>query len=169
VNRFMAIKGTRMGRARPRARARLAVGAVAASMLLSGAAVAAGSIPAQAASCATVHAGTLIGDVSKVSFVFNTNCSDGLMHLTGTLYDTKCDSREAKVAFDLYTVQQVGGTIYDWEVTAHNDNGCGNYSTFNLSAQAPYLIFGDTWKLTTCTWAENAFGGSRLICANTYE
>ena len=153
----------------PHGHAHRVLSAMVASVILSGAAIAAGTPAAQAASCSSLRAGTVVSSVSQVSYKFSTGCSDGLVHITGSVYDVKCDGREAFASFDTYTVPQSGGTFFDWEKTAHADNGCGSSGTFNLSGTSPTLGSGETWELAVCVYAKNSTGSSGLTCVDIYQ
>src|SRR5215475_10806401 len=101
-----------------------------AALLGAGVSAVIGASPAQAATCTNWRSQTITGDVSKVTFSFSNNCSDGLSHITGTVYDTKCDSRQAKAVIVVMRVPLIGAAYEMWSKTAQVDGGCGNNSTF---------------------------------------
>jgi hypothetical protein len=74
----------------------------------------AGATAAQAATCTSWRSQTVTGDVSKVTYQFSNHCSDGLAHVTGTVYDTKCDARQAQALISVDTQPLIGGAYFDW-------------------------------------------------------
>jgi hypothetical protein len=135
-------------------------------VLFSGMALALSTSAAQAYSCSGIQSGTVVSSVSEVSFNIHTGCSDKLFHITGTVYDTSCDAREAFASFDAYTVPEVGGTYFDWEKTAKADNGCGTNGTFSVSGTTPIHGTGDTWEIAVCVYAKNGASSSNLTCSD---
>jgi hypothetical protein len=166
VRRRKPIREIRPPRSGPRLRAHRVLSALAASVLFSGMALVLSTSAAQAYSCSGIQSGTVVSSVSEVSFNIHTGCNDKLFHITGTVYDTSCDGREAFGSFDAYTVPEVGGTYFDWERTAHADNGCGTSGTFSVSGATPIHVSGDAWEIAVCVYAKNSTSSSKLTCSD---
>jgi len=135
--------------------------------VLSGGAVALGGTAAQAASYTCVHSKSITvyntGGVSHVVMTAHWQCSDGNFHASGTLYDDKCDAREAHLVMTANGVLLPDGQddFYDqWEYQAWAGNGCGTHSSFTVTRPAveigPNSTQGDVQILvgacsTTCS------------------
>jgi hypothetical protein len=121
--------------------------------------VAAASPAAAAGRCYQSSGGnkTLTGDASRV--VYSYSCSSSGVKVSGTVYDTSCDSR---TGYASVTVKDyLTGGIYTnlWSKTAKAANGCNTYGEFNYSGEGT-----DDGKLEVCTWAANNLGSSSKSC-----
>ena len=92
---------------------------------------------AQAVTCthSASHTITNSTGVSHATFTISYGCSDGDVHMSGTIYDDKCDARAGIIQFE-------GGYVpglldAEWEYTAKAGNGCGTHSTFSGARSVP--------------------------------
>jgi hypothetical protein len=113
--------------------------------------------PAQAYTCSTSRSLTVTGDVSKTTITFYPHCSDGKSHWSGTLWDTKCDGRSARVV--LVANQQYG--VWQWDHGYNAGNGCGTYSTYSGFDNSVVAYAGVSWAVEVsvgaCSWSCSSY------------
>jgi hypothetical protein len=124
------------------------------TMVAAGILAAAG--PAQAYSCSGGHTISVVGDVSRTTITFYPQCSDGKSHWNGTLWDTKCDGRSARLS--LVANQAYG--YWQWAHAYNAGNGCGSSSTYVGSDRSVIAYAGSSWSV------EVAVGACSWSCAN---
>jgi hypothetical protein len=95
--------------------------------------------PAQALTCvhSISHAITNSTGVSHATFTISYGCSDKKIHMSGTIYDDKCDSRAGQI--DFYGGFVPGFADPDWTYTGKAGNGCHTHSTFSGSKLNPVV------------------------------
>ena len=118
--------------------------------------------PAHAYTCGYNDAGGYISHSEvALSFSFEEHCSDGLARVTGTIYDTRRDGRNALTIFRVY--RRASDVSYSWSRTAKAQNGCGTSATYTFSGPSPGL---SGWKL----WIDMAAcSGYGLNCSSNYN
>jgi hypothetical protein len=109
------------------------------AMVAAGVLVVAG--PAQAYTCSGGRTITVTGDVSRTTITFYPQCSDGKSHWNGTLWDTRCDARSARVG--LVANQRYG--YWQWDHGYNAGNGCGSSSTYAGSDRSVLAYAGSNW------------------------
>jgi hypothetical protein len=126
----------------------LALAAASASTALVGVVVTAES--AQAYTCSWSSAYIDDGSAS-MSIRVGRYCSDGLSHVTGTIWDDKCDGRGARSEIRFYNGDNLVWYRREWPQAS---NGCGTSSTFSYGStnQGP--------RIWASVWAANSTGGS---------
>jgi hypothetical protein len=114
--------------------------------------------PAQAHSCAGARSlsYTHYQGVARVSLTFYPECSDNQSHWHGTLYDTLCDKREARVSL----VANWEGTFAQWEGGGSAGNGCGSSATFTGTRPSIVDYSPASWELRVILKACNFWGCS---------
>jgi hypothetical protein len=109
--------------------------------------------PAQAYTCNQSVSRTethRYGGVAKVTINFKADCSDGLTHWDGVLYDTLCDARAARVGLISPWTPIPGSPAFEWGAT--NGNGCGTSSSFGGSSNNPGAPAADLW-VSACNFS----------------
>jgi hypothetical protein len=149
-----------LSRWRLRRRAAIRVGV--AMLLLSAAMVLGQAAPAQAYTCSRWYHVRVDSGVSVLDFNFSPQCSDGLSHINGTLYDTACDARQAQGFIAVEGLLVPGGYGSQWNVQAHVDNGCGTSNTISRSGPIPGQWPYQGWRVHSFTYAKNRWGSSSL-------
>jgi hypothetical protein len=101
--------------------------------------------PAQAYTCngsrtITVNSST---GVASATVTISPNCSDGKAHWSGSVRDTKCDARSARVAIYGNVVGGPLGNESQWSHGYSADNGCGTGASFSGSDSA----LGSRWNM----------------------
>jgi hypothetical protein len=124
-----------------------------AAFVLSATAAVAMSPPAQAYTCSGGRTITVTGDVSRTTITFYPECSDNRSHWNGTLWDTKCDGRSARVS--MVANQRYG--YWQWEHGYTAGNGCGSGASYSGSDASVIDYAGSSWivevAVGACSWS----------------
>lgn len=122
-------------------------------LILSATAAVATSSPAQAYTCSGGRTITVTGSVSKTTVTFYPECSDNRSHWNGTLWDTKCDSRAARVSL---TANQAFG-YWQWSHGYTAGNGCGSSASYSGSDASVIDYAGSSWIVDVAAGACNTW------------
>ncbi|MEN3281480.1 MAG: hypothetical protein V7607_2620 [Solirubrobacteraceae bacterium] len=123
-----------------------------------------GATRASAYSCSYVMPVSENSRTASVSALLLKSCSDGKVHVRGTLYDISCDSRSARLRSEWFYGGALLNSSKDY-VTA--GSGCGSSVYFDRVRPKSDLN-GPFKKARICVWAQNAFGSSSGDCG-TYQ
>jgi hypothetical protein len=107
----------------------VAVAAVSATTALVGIAATAGG--AQAYSCSTSNTRYISDGSAGMTITVARFCSDGLSHVTGTMYDEKCDARSSYGTIRFYNGDN---TVWYRREFPEATNGCGTSSSFSYGS-----------------------------------
>jgi hypothetical protein len=132
------------------------VGAVAVLAMVATAMLAAAG-PAQAYTCSGGRTISVVGDVSRTTITFYPHCSDGRSHWNGTVWDTRCDGRAARVV--LVANQAYG--YWQWDHGYNAGNGCGSSATYSGSDRSVVAYAGSNWivevSVGACSWSCSSY------------
>lgn len=111
------------------------------------------SSPAQAYTCSGGVSATLVhrDGVATSNVNFYPECSDGRAHWNGTITDTLCDARAARVALMSPWVPIPGAPAFEWGHT--NPNGCRTSSSFSGSNSSLKAYAIDMWNGACGYWS----------------
>lgn len=126
-----------------------------------------GVAPAQAHDCGGPyrHAAS---PVSRADFVWDPWCSDGRAFIGyGSVEDTSCDGRSARVRFEVYDRLQYGERWLWSSPTFQATNGCGNWASF--PDQRPTSPGATGWHLRVWLQACNSVSCSSLYPVDFYS
>jgi len=107
------------------------------------------------------ESGVTSGSASRVDFAYR--CDSKGLSMWGTLHDTACDSKSAKLRVQVYHWGGIFGWDYDYGFASTNSNGCNTYTNFS------YLGNGNVdVKINVCTWAASSWSSTSETCTNYY-
>jgi hypothetical protein len=99
------------------------------------------SPPAQAYTCSGGRTLTVTGTASRTTITFYPECSDNRSHWHGTLWDTSCDAKAARVS--LIANQAFG--YWQWDRAHTAGNGCGTSASYSGSDASVIDYRGSSW------------------------
>lgn len=112
--------------------------------------------PAQAYTCSGGRSVSYTSDdgVASTSVTLYPRCSDNKAHFSGTIRDTKCDGRAARIVLIAnWTFDQ-----WSWDRSYEAPNGCNTSATFNGSAPG---LAGNNWyvrvAIGACSWSCSSY------------
>jgi hypothetical protein len=89
--------------------------------------------PAQAADCSGWDFYDLDAGPAAANIWISNDCSDGRIHLIGTVFDESCDGRSAELYMRFYEDEDLDGGYWWYRTENVKASGCGTGKTFEFN------------------------------------
>lgn len=123
--------------------------------------------PAQAASCSGWRLYYLDAGPAAASVWISDTCSDGRIHLDGTVYDESCDNRTARLNLRFWEDGDLNGVFWPYRTENVYAGGCGTSKYYEFNTVDRTSISNDMY-VRACVWAENSTGSSSSDCESVW-